>query len=73
MLADKNDSLLQVVYQFNSTLKGFEAFIILNAPNSPYYCELLNQVSFNVKDSLYIHHSLSNDTLKKIHDLLEEK
>jgi hypothetical protein len=54
MHADQNDSLLQVVYQFNSTSKRFEAFITLNAPKSPFYCDLLNQISFNVKDATSI-------------------
>lgn len=70
MNTDKDESLLQVAYQFNQTSKSFEAFVTSNAPNSPYYSDLLNQVLFNVKDPLYIHHSLDNDTLKKIKDLL---
>ena len=67
MHADKNDSLLQVVYQFDLTLKNFKAFITSNAPKSPYYCDLVNQLLFNVKDPSYIyHHSVDDNLLSRV-------
>ncbi|CAF1467897.1 unnamed protein product [Didymodactylos carnosus] len=65
MTTDRNDSLLQVIYKFDRTLKHFRAFICTNARQSPYYTDLLNQVLFNVNDQSYIYDSFDDDNFKR--------
>ncbi|CAF1160454.1 unnamed protein product [Rotaria sordida] len=71
MGTNRNDSLLQVIYEFDAILKNFQAFICANARGSPYYTDLLNQVLLNVNSQLYIYDSFLDDNFKtKIDTLL---
>lgn len=71
MLADRHDSSLYAIYQFDPTWKHFRAFICSNALKSSYYADFYNQVLLNVNGQSCIHYSFDDNALKKrIDDLL---